>query len=109
MSRLVKAVPLPRAKTVAYVRALFATEQLDLEEALRGVPEGDPPRQRQRASMAVQVAAYVCDAEGAPIYTQETARAALDAIYAVDMREILNEANKLNTISDDALEDTEKK
>lgn len=85
-----------------YVRVLNALEELDLRDAITKA-EGT------KAIMAVQLQAYVCDAEGNQTLRDEAAAVAfLGTMRSTAAVKIILAAEKLNELSDESLEAAEK-
>lgn len=86
---------------VVFVRALNGTEITQLYEKLRGIKEAV-------VSLAYQLEAYVSDETGNATLNAGEGRQVIETIDAIDMKKLIEAGDKLNVISDDAIEDERK-
>lgn len=101
-AREVRPVALPRRGGQAHVRALYAGEAVALSKALQTL--ADAPEE----TIAVQLAAFVCDERGEALFTLEQARAAVAKIYPDDVRALMSAGTEVNSVSDAATESARK-
>ena len=106
--RNVHQVVLPRRGFVVHVRELLGIEALQLRErisAIANITEAEG----QAASMAVQIAAFLCDENGASVCNVEQARQLVEVWYPPDLVEVIKAGNTINGADDQAVEDAAKK
>lgn len=100
--RITRPVALPVRKITAYVRALYAGEQIRFEETLKAVKD-DPA-----TFVALHLSAYLCQEDGSPLVDVEQARALIDTAAPADIRALVEAGVNLNSVKDDAVESAAK-
>lgn len=101
-TRRVSIVDLPVRGGQAAVRGLFAMEAVRLSDALREAA-GEPQK-----LMAIQIAAFLCDAEGHALLSLDQAMNAVGNMEPADLRAVIEAGTKLNRLTDDTVEDAAK-
>lgn len=96
--RRVVRVKTPSHGAELYVRAITGAEFMDLGSRMNKV-EG------ATASTAIQLEAYVCNADGSAYITAGGGLAFMEQIEAADMRRLMKEGDKLNALNDEAVEE----
>ena len=100
--RRTQVVDLPVKGGQVAVRGLFAMESVRLSDALK---EASGESQRL---LAVQLAAFVSDTEGRPLFTVEQAMNALGNMEPADLKAIIEAGTKLNRLTDETIEEAGK-
>ncbi len=95
--RVVRVETPSRPDLTLYVRAITGAEFLAMGAALN---KGEGPA----AIWASQMEAYVCDAEGNQLLVAGEGKDFIAAIESADMRRLMKEGEKLNAMSDEAVE-----
>lgn len=100
--RRIQVVDLPIKGGQAAVRGLFAMEAVRLSDALK---EAGTEGQRL---LAVQLAAFLSDADGHPLLTLDQAMNAVGNIEPADLKAIIEAGTRLNRLTDDTIEEASK-
>lgn len=101
--RRLQAVDLPVRGGQALVRGLLALEAMALSDRLQKLDA-----ENRHEILATQLCAYLSDDRGMAILTPEQAQQAVALMEPVDLREILQAGQAMNSIGDKAVEAAEK-
>jgi len=101
-SRRVEVVTLPVRGGQAAVRGLLSIEAVRLSDAIREAA-GDAQR-----LLAIQVAAFLCDAQGQALLSFDQAMVAVGNMEPGDLRALIEAGTRMNRMTDETIEEVAK-